>query len=211
MDLKNILTTPGWRRTLFIRRFLAALLFATAALLGTQSMLSSDPQVVVMQRDVPAGTEITAADVGLAAIPDALVPQNALSDPTHAIGLIAASSLSSGEIATTPRFLGTDLINSFVGNVINNFPEEEVNMVPLKLADPSVIPLLHHGDTISVVSQDPISGKAHTIAAGGKVILVSDQDPATILIALPKSIAEEVAATSLTSPLAVVLSGERAS
>ena len=168
-------------------------------LLGTQSMLSSDPQVVVMQRDVPAGTEITAADVGLAAIPDALVPQNALSDPTHAIGLIAASSLSSGEIATTPRFLGTDLINSFVGNVTNNFPEEEVNMVPLKLADPSVIPLLHHGDTISVVSQDPISGKAHTIAAGGKVILVSDQDPATILIALPKSIAEEVAATSLLS------------
>ncbi|MFP7366513.1 SAF domain-containing protein [Corynebacterium callunae] len=210
MDLKNTLSTPGWRRTLFIRRFIAALLVATAALVTAHSLLSTDPQVVIIQREVPAGSAITAADIELASVPESFVPDNALVDPEAVIGLVAASTLSTGEIATSPRFLGAELTNSLVGNVSKNFPEEEVNMVPLKLADPSVIPLLHHGDTISVVSQVPESGQARTIAAGGKVILVSEAEQSTILIALPKSIAEEVAATSLTSPLAVVLSGERA-
>ena len=83
-------------------------------------------------------------------------------------------------------------------------------MVPLTLAEPSVIPLLQHGDTISVITQDQETGHPETITAGGKVILAGESDPSTILIALPKSSAEKVAARSLNTPLAVILTGDRA-
>lgn len=212
MDLKTTLTTPGWHRTLLIRRALAALLLLIAAVLFIRSLISTDPRIAVFTVDIPAGTEITATDVTLQSMPSALVPHTAVHDPTEVVGRIAASSISAGEIVTAPRFVGNELIASFVANGTEEFPGEQFHMVPLKLADPSVIPLLHHGDTISVISHDPDSGLPRTIATGGKVVLVGQSgssDPSTVLIALPESSSGMVAAASLSSPLAVVLTGGR--
>ncbi|WP_096459767.1 SAF domain-containing protein [Corynebacterium suranareeae] len=175
-----------------------------------QSWLKKDPLAVVVLQDIPAGSTVTSTDVGLRAVPDTYLPNNSFSSVDDVVGLVAASTLSSGEIATEPRFVGTELINSIVSNVTEESSTEEINMVPLSLAEPSVIPLLQHGDTISVVSQDSDTGLPEKIAAGGKVILAGGTDPSTILIALPKSLAENVAAQSLNTPLAVVLTGDRA-
>lgn len=213
MNLKNILTTPGWHRSLFIRRGLATALLALAALLFTRSLFSTDPQVMVFTTDIPAGAIISATDVELRAIPAELVPATALGDTAEVEGRISASTITAGEIVTTPRFVGNELIASFVTKGTEDPSSEELNMVPLKLADPSIIPLLHHGDAISVVSQDPNTGLPHTIAAGARVILAGEantSDPSTLLIALPETAARLVAAASLNSPLAVVLTGERA-
>lgn len=210
MDLKKTLTTPSWHRTLVLRRIIASILLGIAALMFVHSLIKQDPQVVVVLQDIAAGSKVEATDIGLREIPSTHLPKNAFTTEDDVIGLVAASTLSSGEIATKPRFVGTELINSVVSNVTEDSLSEEINMVPLTLAEPSVIPLLQHGDTISVVSQDSDSGLPETIAAGGKVILAGGDDPSTILIALPKTIAENVAARSLNTPLAVVLTGDRA-
>ncbi|NLZ58795.1 MAG: hypothetical protein GX898_10970 [Corynebacterium sp.] len=213
MKLKNILTTPGWHRSLFIRRTLAGFFLLLAAVLFIHSLFSTDPRVAVFVTDIQAGSVIHSTDMELRAIPPELVPEGALTDTADAEGRISASTITSGEIVTAPRFVGNELIASFVINDIDNPLSEELNMVPLKLADPSILPLLHHGDTISVVSQDPETGLAQTIASGGRVILVGEantSDPSTLLIALPETTARTVAAASLHSPLAVVLTGERA-
>ncbi|WP_082353361.1 SAF domain-containing protein [Corynebacterium deserti] len=175
-----------------------------------RSLIATDPLAVVIRSDVPAGQTVEASDVELREIPDELLPSTAFTSIDDVVGLVAASTLSAGEIATAPRFIGNELINSLVTNVTENSGIEEINMVPLKLADPSVIPLLQHGDTISVVSHEPDTGLSETIAAGGTVILAGGTDPSSILVALPRSIAEQVAARSLSSPLAVVLTGDRA-
>lgn len=174
------------------------------------SWFKKDPTAVVVVQEIPAGSKVEESDLALRSIPDFLLPNNAYASIDDVVGLVAASTLSSGEIATEPRFIGTELINSIVSNVTKDTLKEEINMVPLSLAEPSIIPLLQHGDTISVVSQDAETGLPETIAAGGRVILAGGTDPSTILIALPKSIAEHVAAQSLNTPLAVILTGDRA-
>lgn len=210
MDIRTTLTTPGWHRSLLIRRTLASLLLLAAATLLAQSLFSEDPRVVVIVRDVPAGAEITADDTELQPVPADFLPHTAFHDSHEVVGRIAASTISAGEIATAPRFIGNELIASFVANTSDNPSGESLTMVPLKLADPSVIPLLRHGDTISVVSYDLETGLPRTVAARGRVVLAGDSDPSTVLIALPESTAGAVAAASLSSPLAVLLTGDRA-
>lgn len=213
MDLKTTLTTPGWHRSLLIRRGISGFLLILALVLFIRSLFTTDPHVVVFVTDIPAGATISSADVELRAIPPGLVPTTALLDPAEAEGRIAASTISAGEIVTTPRFVGNELIAAFVSKDTESFPGEALNMVPLRLADPSIIPLLHHGDTISVVSHDPESGLPRTIAADGRVVLAGESgtpDSDTLLIALPEATAAIVAASSISSPLAVVLTGDRA-
>lgn len=187
--------------------------FFIATVLFIRSMISSDPHVAVFVADLPAGHEITAEDVEVREVPTDLIPGTAVVVASEAIGRIAASSISAGEIVTTPRFIGNELLASFVPEDTGDLPGEELNMVPLKLADTAIIPLLHHGDTISVITHDPETGLPLTIATGGRVILAGDSsmaDPSTLLIALPETTAGIVAAASLSSPLAVVLTGNRA-
>lgn len=213
MNLKTTLTTPGWHRTLLIRRTIAAALLIAAGILLAGSLVSTDPRVVVFSRDIPAGTEITAQDLELRRIPAALVPDQVIRTPEEVLGRITASSITAGEWVTAPRFVGTELVSSLTTNDPAAPPTGPFNMVPLKLADPSIIPLLLPGDTISVISHEPDTGLPATIASGGKVVLVGDTaaaDPATVLIALPQPDADAVAAASLNSPLAVVLTGDRA-
>lgn len=174
------------------------------------SWLKKNPTAVVVVQEIPAGAKVEASDLALQPIPDSFLPSNTFDSVDDVVGLVAASTISSGEIATEPRFVGSELINSIVSNVTEGSSKEEINMVPLSLAEPSVIPLLQHGDTISVVSQDADTGLPETIAAGGRVILAGGTEPSTILIALPQSIAEQVAAQSLNTPLAVILTGDRA-
>lgn len=214
MNLKTTLTTPGWHRTLLLRRTLAATLLFIAGVLFAGSLISTDPRVVVFSRDIPAGTQITDQDLELRRIPSDLVPDQVIRIPEEALGRITASPVTAGEWVTAPRFVGTELVFSLADDTDPAAaPTGPFNMVPLRLADPSIIPLLLPGDTISVISQNPDTGLPDTIASGGKVVLVGDTagaDPATVLIALPQPDADAVAAAALNSPLAVVLTGDRA-
>ena len=99
-------------------------------------------------------------------------------------------------------------------------------MIPVKLAEPDIIPHLHHGDTVDVVTAVDASpspageGEASTtptarvIATGGRVVSTSSAEgeasTSTVLLALPHDHANDVAAASLSQPLTVVIVGDRA-
>ena len=82
-------------------------------------------------------------------------------------------------------------------------------MVPISLAEPDILPMLHHGARVDIVTEGP-----RTVATGGRIVTVSDEDSGgkdTVLVLLRQSQAAAVAASSLAEPLAVVLTPDETS
>ena len=222
MKITTALHAPGWHRTRLIRRAIAILLVLMAAALALHSALKKDPQVVVAVRTIDAGSTVTAEDVALRRVPQNLLPEGTFDSTDDVVGHVAVAAISPNEIPSHLRFVGSELasylvnLDTLVTNQEADSAQENLGpptLVPIKLADPTLAHLLNHGDN----APEPI-----TIAAGGRVVLStlqqksggfaasSSREPGTILIALPETPAKRVAAASLTSPLAVVLTGERA-
>ena len=198
MSLFSVLRTPGWRRSVLLRRALAAVLLLAALLLALRDAGSSGPRALVFTRAVPAGEVVSRDDVHPVTVPGHLLPASALRDPAEVEGRVLAAAAEAGEVATLSRFVGKDLSGSFVGNI--------TTMVPLRLAEPEILPLLHHGDVVNVVTDGPDRAGTDVIATGGRVILADTREsPGTLLIGLPEEDAHRVAAASLGTPLAVVL------
>lgn len=206
-SLRDLLRPPGHRRSLLIRRLLAAALVAAAGLSVVRSATTEHPRIVVFARDVVAGSALGEEDVTLRAVPAGLIPESAVTDPEGTVGLVVTAAADAGEPVTEARLIGPELINS----LLDPPDEDAATMVPVTLADPDVAALLHHGDTVSIVTVAAEGTEPVVVAAGARVILAgSDAGSESLLVALGHSAAERVAAASLTSPLAVVLTGERA-
>lgn len=200
--LLHALTTPGWRRTVLVRRLLAAVLLVAAAGLALRQAGAQDPEGVVFARAVAPGETLSRDDVTVAPVPGRLLPATAFTDPGEVEGMVVVAAAEEGEVATSSRFLGPGLSAGFVGEI--------TTFIPLRPAEPEIIPLLHHGDTISIVTQDGEGSGPKTIATGGKVVLSDAREaPGTLLVGLPEEDARAVAAASLTAPLAVILTPER--
>lgn len=201
--LRRILTTPGWHRSLLIRRTAAVLLITVALVLGLRQATQEQPQALVFNRDIQAGESVSSEDVEKIAVPPHLLPAAALVDAGEVDGRVIVAATDAGEIATKHRFVET--------SITATNETEVTHLVPVRLAEPDIIPLLHHGDSVTIVSQSPEDGQTQVVATGGRVILASTQDsPGTLLVALPADIAREVAAASLITPLALTVTGDRA-
>ena len=263
------LRTPGYRRSVLLRRGLAGILVCVAALLAVHSH-SSDPEVVVFVRHVEAGTMITINDVALRERPAEFTPDGSFSATEDVMGTVAVSAAEPGEVVTGSRFISSELTATLVHGSRTDDEEgdkqesgamgeegknaESAHMVPISLADPEVIPLLNHGDTVSVISEgskDAVDARRNSsadhaapappaateptefgehnsvppvspmpiqdstvIAEGARVIIAREAtsagNRATVMLALPSSAAQRVAVASLSTPLTVVLTGERA-
>lgn len=205
----SILSTPGYRRSVLLRRIVAGLLIACAALLALSGRVAKDPQVVVFARDVGPGDVLDPHDVELRSLPSQFVPDNALTDGAKAEGQVIAAAASAGEVLTTTRITGPDLVSS-VAHARGEDPSA-FTLVPVKLAEPDIVPMLHHGDEVSVVTTADSAAAdvaARTIATGGTVITAGSGEAQTgVLLLLRNEDAETVAASSLTLPLTVVLTG----
>ena len=185
----------------------------------------------VAVRTIDAGSTVTAEDVALRRVPQNLLPEGTFDSTDDVVGHVAVAAISPNEIPSHLRFVGSELasylvnLDTLVTNQEADSAQENLGpptLVPIKLADPTLAHLLNHGDTVTVVTHDDSAPEPITIAAGGRVVLStlqqksggfaasSSREPGTILIALPETPAKRVAAASLTSPLAVVLTGERA-
>ncbi len=200
---------PGYRRALALRRLTAALLLLAAALTTVTGRAANDPAVLAFTREVSPGEPLSADDVELQRMPEAIVPDGAFDQVSDVEGQIVASTASAGEVVTPTRLLGPDLVSALVPG-----DRADYTMVPVKLAEPDIIPMLHHGDRVSVVTIDhgEQEGAARTIATNGVVVLAGgaeDSPAGSVLLLLLHDEAEAVAAASLSSPLAVVLTGER--
>lgn len=210
----STLSTPGYRRSVLMRRLVAGLLIICAVLLALSGRAAKDPQVVVFARDVAPGTVLSADDVELRSLPSNMVPTNAVTDHAKAEGQVIAAAASAGEVLTTTRITGPDLVSSIAH--ARGADASSFTLVPVKLAEPDIIPMLHHGDEVSVVTTggdsadaaDTAVAAARTIATGGTVITAGSGEAQTgVLLLLRNEDAVNVAASSLTLPLTVVLTG----
>ena len=121
----QILKTPGYQRSQFIRRALGLVLVLAAALVAL-SGLRENPEVVVFARDVDAGRALTAEDVATVRVPEEIIPAaDALHTPEEVIGRVLAAPAVGGEIITELRLVGDDLTSFLV---------PDGHLVPLKLA-----------------------------------------------------------------------------
>lgn len=200
-DAADFLRTPGYRRSVALRRGAAAVLVAGAAVSALLSRANADPGVVVFARDVHPGDVVEAGDLAVRSLPEEFTPPSAVASVEAAEGQVIASHASSGEVVTSTRLLGPDLVGALVGD-----DAEAYTMVPVKLADPDIIPMLHHGARVSVVTAG--DGTPQTVAESGTVVIAGapgEEDSSSVLLLLRHSDAATVAAASLSSPLAVVL------
>ena len=213
--LVDTLRTPGHRRGVVVRRAIAVALLI-AALASALSAAKELPRVPVFSRDLPAGAELALADVDLARLPASSIPDSAVTEkPEDLSGRVITAAANKGEVITGARLLGEDLVSSLVGGT----GAEAGRMIPVKLAEPDIIPHLHHGDTVDVVTAVEAGAAAATptarvIASGGRVVSTSSPEgeasSSTVLLALPQDHANDVAAASLSQPLTVVIVGDRA-
>ena len=213
--LVDTLRTPGHRRGVLVRRAIAVALLI-AALASALSAAKELPRVPVFSRDLPAGAELALADVDLARLPASSIPDSTLTEkPEELSGRVITAAANKGEVITGARLLGEDLVSSLVGGT----GAEAGRMIPVKLAEPDIIPHLHHGDTVDVVTaveerEAPTAPTARVIATGGRVVSTSSAEgeasSSTVRLARPQDLANDVAAASLSQPLTVVIVGDRA-
>jgi len=193
----DALLHPGHHRSTIIRRVLALVLVVVAGLSMLIDAHRADPSVLIFARPVAAGAVLTEEDLTTTRLPSNVVPANAIQESELATGQILAAGASAGEVVTTTRLVGPDLIAQLVAE---EPPGEDFTMVPLPLAEPDIVPMLHHGARVDVVGHGPA-----VIAEGGRIVTVGEEG--TVLVLLRKTHAAAVAAASLVDPLTVVLSG----
>ena len=189
------LRMPGYHRTVMVRRTIAVVLLLVAGTSLLFDARSADPPVAVFARDVEAGTVLTEADVALRRLPPSVVPANALGSTDLAVGQVLAAGASANEVIASTRLVGPDLQASLLGSDTN---PRDFTMVPVTLAEPELLPMLHHGAGVDIVAPGP-----RVIARGGKVVTTNEHG--SILVLLQRADAANVAAASLTDPLTVVL------
>ena len=203
------LRTPGWRRTLLLRRT-AALLLATLALALAlrPADATSRSAVVVAARDLPSGTALTSADLTLASWPGEIVPVGVLRAPADAGGRVLAGAARAGEPITDVRLTGPDAARRLTGR-----PGDAA--VPIRLADPEVARLLGPGSVVDVVTPAPDGDRPVVLAADAAVLTVVAESDAVVtgqgsrgrlvLVALSRADAARVAAAALSEQVAVTL------
>lgn len=145
------------------------LLVCAAAILALHSR-SNDPKVVVFTGALEAGQMITINDIELQERPESYTPEGAFTATEDVLGTVAVSAAQPGEVVTNARFISSELTATLVhgknsdeitGEKSGELGLESVHMVPISLADPEIVPLLNHGDTVSVITEDA-SGNSQT-------------------------------------------------
>jgi Flp pilus assembly protein CpaB len=196
--LPDLTRLPG-RRTRLIRRWLAACLLLTGALLFIHPGSTRGAPTVLAAHDLPSGARLRAADVRLADLPDQARPTGVLSSLDAVDGRLLAGAVRAGEPLTDARLAAVPAPG-----------DPGTATVPVRLADAAVAELLGPGRRVDVVAAPEPGAPASVLAGGATVVTVGHQEPATakgalVLLRLPEAIATRVAAISLERPVTVTL------
>lgn len=183
------------RRTVALTVFLCAVGLAAVESLTPRS---GHVRVVISAKSIAAGASIAEQDVTIKDIPRDLVPSGAVTDITSAQGRTLATGMSPGEILTEQRMVGPSLARSLTGS-------SESKIIAITLADTGIVSALRTGDSVDIVSTADERGMAAPLAHGARVVNIVDDE--VVLVALSTGAAEVVAATSLASPLTLLLAG----
>ncbi|EOD67169.1 SAF domain-containing protein [Amycolatopsis vancoresmycina] len=195
------LTRLHGRRTRLIRRWLAACLLLTGALLVVHPDTGSarGAPTVLAAHDLPSGATLRAADVRLADLPDQARPVGVLSSLDAVDGRLLAGAVRAGEPLTDVRLAAAPTLG-----------DPGTATVPVRLADAAVAELLGPGRRVDVVAAPEPGAPPSVLAGGATVVTVGHQEQSTakgalVLLRLPEAIATRVAAISLERPVTVTL------
>lgn len=198
--LGALVTGPGWRRILLLRRTAALSLALLALVLASlPSAEGSGVPLVVAAVDLTAGATVVAADLAVREWPADLVPTGAVRDTAVAQGRVVIGNVRAGEPITDVRLVGA-------GPTPAAGPDGAA--VPVRLADAGVAALLVPGSRVDVVTLGP-GADGLVLAADATVLAVLREDPGSrgrlVMVAMPRATATRVAAASLTDQVAVTL------
>jgi pilus assembly protein CpaB len=194
----------GWRRSLLLRRLVAAALAVAALVLAVRP---AEPgavvPVLVAAADLPAGARLAPDDLAVRSWPAELAPAGALRElPADGRALVGAAR--AGEPITDARLAGADRAT-----------EPGTAVVPVRLADPGVAAVLAPGSRVDVVAPGERADEVVVLSADATVQAVLDPAAAAragpdagerlVLIAMPRAAANRVASVSLSRAVAVTL------
>jgi Flp pilus assembly protein CpaB len=198
------------RKAVTRHRALLAGALAAAAVASALGVLApaAEPGVVVLTaaHDLPAGAELTAADMARTALPPTAVPAGAIVDGDEAVGRLLAAPVRRGEPLTDVRLAGARLLG----------PDQAGLMaVPVRLADAASAALLRAGDRVDVLAASSEPGgpaAARVVAAEATVLAVptavhDGAEGALIVLSASPAVAARLAAAAVSSRLSVALRG----
>lgn len=196
---------PGWRRTLLLRRLLAAALVVLAAVLALRPGPGPAEQasVVVAARDLAPGTTVRPADVALRQLPRGSTADGTATAVAQVAGRVLAGAARAGEPITDVRLAGPELAELTTGR-------PDAASVPIRLADPDVAALLRPGSRVDVITSGARRDEPVVLAAGATVLAVVAADDRSrqgrlVVVALPPDAARRVAGASLGQPITLTL------
>lgn len=211
------LRTPGIRRSRALRRLAAIACLLLAGVLALGARFHESEKLVTYAREVQPGHRLVAEDLTLTAIDPATAPSQGVTDAQELVGKIALTRRTPGLLASEDDVLDPALTARAVHEPAAQPGAERSTMVPLTLAEAQLIEVLRPGDSVSVVSARDDSTEPQVIAtdatvvfAGGMQEKAAQRSPGVVLLLLPEESANAVASASLSLPLTVVFTGERA-
>jgi Flp pilus assembly protein CpaB len=206
---------PRFRRPLspvhLLRQVAAAGLLVVALVLSLRPppAPATDPSattesVVVTVADLPAGSTLSPADLAVARMPSALVPEGSVDAVESMVGRVLAGPVRAREAVTDVRVVGAGLTA--------HLPAGQV-AAPVRLADLAVAALVRTGDHIDVLATPDGGTAAVVVAPDALVLAAGDQrappsaDPSAglLLVAVDAETAARLAAAATTSTLTVTL------
>lgn len=197
--LTALVTGSGWRRTVYARRAVAAVLASAALVLALAPPTpAARSPVLVAARDLAAGVTVGVGDVAVRRWPSEIVPAATLTDPAEASGRVLVGAARAGEALTDRRLAGAG-------------PDAGPGAaaVAVRLADAAVAVLLLPGRRVDVVAAGERADAPSVLARDAVVIAVLAEDERgkgrLVLVALPRETATRVAAGSLAQPVAITL------
>lgn len=188
------------------RRGLAALAAAIATLAILAALRPAPPvtaSVVVAAKDLPAGHRLSGTDLELSHFPSELVPRNAVPNPDIAIGETLAAPITRRSVLTRASTVSVALT-----------PGAGELLVPVRIADGSVLGLVHVGDRVTLVTASAES-QVITLASRVRVAAVPQQeetgslsastDRAMLVVAADRATAERLAAHATADGIGIAL------
>lgn len=209
LDRLARIVRPDWSRTVAARRALAGALVVLAAVAAWRDDPRADhTEVVVTARDLSPGTELTGNDVRLVTQRASTIPDGSHTDVASVVGATLAGPARRGEVVTDVRLLGPRLTETAAG--------PDARIVPLPLADASLVDLVRPGDIVDIVAA-PASAdsreSARLLATDAVVVLASAKGASAtaggggrvVLVALPAHAAKTVASAALVQSITLTL------
>lgn len=127
------------------RRLFAAIFFCAAVAAGVNQLApvsQSSQAVLSAARDLPAGKQLSAADLLVVGIPPPLAPSSALLRPEEAIGQQLAGAMRKGQLLADTSLVSQSLLAG---------APPGSSAVPLRLADPATAQLVSPGQLVTVL------------------------------------------------------------